>query len=211
MALLRHMPLALEEEINDLARQLLGGDNALAVKHHLRDELAIGNHHCDGTEESLEVVRQVAAAGVPGVHGDENANVFVELDGPSQQFNGVLTFEQTSLNRKNLLANGGEDSLLQSIELVEASPGSNLTKTTEQTAHGTEVKSLIAIHHHNEATELGTQRLNTLRLAGSSRAERITAHAETKGLREGQIASIRQGCLHKSFSDAKVFEPVVET
>eukprot|EP00982_Pelagococcus_subviridis_P004765 29337-Pelagococcus_subviridis.AAC.10 len=42
------------------------------VQHDLRDHCVVGDHHRDGAKQRLEVIRQLGAAGVPGVHRDED-------------------------------------------------------------------------------------------------------------------------------------------
>lgn len=40
----------------------------------------VWHHHGEGPEESLQVVRELSAAGVPGVHGDKDSTCSDELD-----------------------------------------------------------------------------------------------------------------------------------
>ena len=42
------------------------------VENNLRDHRVIGHHHRDVSEQRLEVIRQLGAAGVPRVHRDED-------------------------------------------------------------------------------------------------------------------------------------------
>ena len=44
----------------------------------LGDERVVRHHHRHGAEEGLQVVRQLRAPGVPGVHGDEHAEAWVQ-------------------------------------------------------------------------------------------------------------------------------------
>ena len=63
----------------DLAGEHLGLSEALRVEHHLSDELAVGARHREAAEQLLEVVGQVGAARVAGVHRDEDRHVWVDL------------------------------------------------------------------------------------------------------------------------------------
>ena len=75
-----YVVVCLLEEGHDLAGELLGGAEALRVEHHLRDELSIGLGHRQTAEEFLQVIRQIRAARVARVHGDEDGHVGVDLD-----------------------------------------------------------------------------------------------------------------------------------
>jgi len=44
---------------------------------HLHDDLPVGHHHGHSSEQGFEVLRQLLATGVPGVHGDKEAHAWV--------------------------------------------------------------------------------------------------------------------------------------
>lgn len=77
----------LEERYN-LLGEGLGCSETLRVEHDLRDELAVRLGHGQTTEELLQVVRQVGAAGVARVHGDEDGHVGAHLHLLVQQLRG---------------------------------------------------------------------------------------------------------------------------
>lgn len=52
----------------------------LSKEHDLGDETVVGDHHADGTEEHFEVVGELGAAGVTGVHCYEYAAIWTKLD-----------------------------------------------------------------------------------------------------------------------------------
>ena len=56
----------------------LGLDEALRHQHVLHDELPVGDHDRDGAEQRLERLRELRAADVAGVHGDEGAGALLE-------------------------------------------------------------------------------------------------------------------------------------
>ena len=89
---------------------------------------------------------------------------------------------QANLNVLNLLRNGGEDALLQSVELVETSPGTHLRDTEEDATHGLEVESVVAVEYQRKATELDTERFDRLSLTSTCRAVRRTSKTLAKGL-----------------------------
>ena len=71
---------------------------------------------------------------------------------------------ETLLDGLDLLRDGTEDTLLETIELVEASPRADLTETDEDTTHCLEVERLVTAEDQDEATELNTEGLDRLRL-----------------------------------------------
>lgn len=76
------------EEGDDLLGEDLGGAEALRVQHDLRDQLTVGFGHGQTPEELLQVIRQVGASGVSGVHGDEDGHVRADLHLLVQQLCG---------------------------------------------------------------------------------------------------------------------------
>ncbi len=63
--------------------EALGELKAFGEHDNLRDQFVVGFGHRDGSEELLQVVRQLRSASVsfPGwVHGDENARVGVNIN-----------------------------------------------------------------------------------------------------------------------------------
>ena len=64
-----------------------------------------------------------------------------------------------------LLRDSTDDTLLETVELVEASPCANMTKTDEDTTHGLEVKCLVTAEDKDEASELDSESFDGLSLA----------------------------------------------
>jgi hypothetical protein len=94
----------------------------------------------------------------------ERTNVLIDLQGLPNQFDlNVRILDESSqalLNTLHLLRDRAQNTLLQSIELVETAPCSNLTKTDEYTTHGLEIERFIAAEHQDESTELDTEGLD---------------------------------------------------
>jgi hypothetical protein len=72
---------------------------------------------------------------------------------------------QTLLDRLHLLRDSTKNPLLQSIELVKASPCTDLTKADEDTAHSLEIEGFVATENEDETSQLYTQCLDGFRLA----------------------------------------------
>ena len=60
------------------------------------------------------------------------------------------------LDGLDLLGDSRQHSLLQTVELIKASPRPHLTQTDKDTPHGLEVKCLITVEDEDKATELVT-------------------------------------------------------
>jgi hypothetical protein len=117
---------------------------------------------------------------------DEDARVLRDLELASDELNlGVGIGEagtETELNALDLLRDGREDALLESVELVEASPSADLAETDEDAAHRLEVERLVAAKHEDEATELDSQRLDRFGFACEvERSARCPAERSAKG------------------------------
>lgn len=75
---LRQTHYILEEGHNLLGEDLSSAET-LRVEHDLCDELAIRLGHGQTAEELLQIVRQVGAASIARVHGDEDCHVWAHL------------------------------------------------------------------------------------------------------------------------------------
>ena len=103
-----------------LLRQL----EAKREEHDLADECVVGDHHCHRPEQRRQGVGQGGAAGVAGVHCDEHAEAGVEGQlGTLEEKLGVAAL-QGELDGGDLLADHGQDFDVDSVEFVEAGPGS---------------------------------------------------------------------------------------
>jgi hypothetical protein len=67
---------------------------------------------------------------------------------------------QSNLNVLHLLGHGGQNTLLQSVKLVETTPSTDLTNTQENTTHRLEIKSIITTEHQGKSSKLYSQRFN---------------------------------------------------
>ncbi len=83
-----HPDASVLEERDDLLGEDLCGAEALRVQHDLSDQLPVRFGHGQTPEELLEVIGQVGASGVTGVHGDEDGHVRTHLHLFVQQLSG---------------------------------------------------------------------------------------------------------------------------
>lgn len=65
---------SLLEEWHNLAGKFLSRSETLGEQHHLSNELAVRFRHCQGTEQFLQIVRQVRPTSIARVHGDEDCH-----------------------------------------------------------------------------------------------------------------------------------------
>jgi len=76
-------------EMSNLPAKLLGCCKPIGQQQHLCNDLIVRQGHCYASEQSLEVVRQLAAATIPlpsRVHRHKNASVAVDFNRASHQF-----------------------------------------------------------------------------------------------------------------------------
>ena len=111
---------------------------------------------------NLEIVGQLGAAGVPGVHGDEHGAGGVEGELGALEEELLLVGLDGALDAVDLLRHHGQHLQLDAVELVEARPGAGLRQPLEELAHGLVVETVGAVEHH------------ALRLEGEKRKRNIT-------------------------------------
>jgi len=87
------------------------------------------------------------------------------------------------LDALNLLRDCTEDPLLQSIELVEASPRSDLAQSDEDPSHRLEVEGFVAAEDEDESSELDSESLDGFGLSWRARKRKGDESASTR--REG--------------------------
>ena len=95
---------------------------------------------------------------------DEDASVLRDLELTTDELDlGIGIGDactESKLDALNLLRDGREDALLQPVELVEATPSSDLAQSYEDPAHRLEVECLVATEDENETTKLNSERLD---------------------------------------------------
>lgn len=78
------------EEWHDLVCEFLSCSESLGVQHDLGDQVSVGFGHRQISEEFLQIVRQVGAASIAWVHGDEDGHVWIDLDLLANKFHTDL-------------------------------------------------------------------------------------------------------------------------
>ena len=112
------------------------------------------------SEKLRQIGRQLRPTSVVRIGRDEDTDIGVDLQALAHQLDldvRVLRhLNQTLLDRLHLLGDGTENSLLQSIELIKASPCTDLTKANEDTTHGLEIEGFVATENQDETSQLNT-------------------------------------------------------
>mmetsp|Transcript_12959 Transcript_12959/g.30929 ORF Transcript_12959/g.30929 Transcript_12959/m.30929 type:complete len:662 (+) Transcript_12959:973-2958(+) len=179
-------------EAGELARQRLGLDEALSHEHVLANELHIGHHHSDWSEERLETLGQLRATQVAGVHGDECSTCGVE--------GNLITLQHEPLG---LGLDGVDDGLElhrahrqhlghQTIELIEAAPRTRRRQALEDVAHGLVVHLVGAVEHIHSLAHRRRQILGGLCFAGSCGPCGCASHTQVESLCGRHVDAIRE-------------------
>lgn len=91
-------------------------------------------------------------------------DVLVDLQALPNKLNlgiGILgKSSQSLLDTLHLLRDSTQNTFLQPVELVKASPGPHLTEANKNATHGLEIKRLVATEYQHKAAELDTKGLD---------------------------------------------------
>ena len=178
------------------------------VQENLGDEGVVWNHHRHGSEERLEVIRQLGATGVARVHGDEH--VARASKGKARS----LEIEHRRLGRlgsgdcENLLRDDGEHLEVDAVELVEARPRARRREALKKLSHREVIQTVGAVEddalHGDRLGEI----LGGLRLSRARGTLRSAANVQVHRTHQRAIASIRQRGDHQPRRVAEVLIPI---
>mmetsp|Transcript_23248 Transcript_23248/g.48266 ORF Transcript_23248/g.48266 Transcript_23248/m.48266 type:complete len:297 (-) Transcript_23248:5318-6208(-) len=178
----------------------------------LLDDLEIGRHHGNATEESLEVLGELLPSSVTGVHGDkERAHGLQEnILGISRELEILNVLLLSILDREHLLGDHGEHRESDTVELIEATPKSSLTKTLEDLGTISVLHLIGTVRNDDENAQCVSKILCGLSLSGSGRTGRSSSEEHSKGLSKGDVALVGKGGDDQPLLGAKVLVLVVE-
>lgn len=110
--------------------------------------------------------------------GDEDAGVLADAQLASDELNlGVGVGDscaESELDALDLLRDRTEDTLFESVEFVEASPGADLAEPDEDPTHRLEVECLVAAEDEDEAAELHAESLDGFGLPWGRKREMVS-------------------------------------
>mmetsp|Transcript_13243 Transcript_13243/g.37392 ORF Transcript_13243/g.37392 Transcript_13243/m.37392 type:complete len:381 (+) Transcript_13243:7435-8577(+) len=167
---------------------------AKRVQNDLRDKGVVGNHHCHITEQCLEVVRELRAASISRVHGDEDIDCDFELQLHTLKNELLGVGGDRPLDGEHLLCDHREDLELNAIELIKAGPSSTGREALEELPHREVVQAVGAVEDDAlDGHRLG-QVLGGLRLAGAGGAGRGAPEVKVDGTQQSSVAAVCEGC-----------------
>ena len=212
------------EVIVPLRRELLGGElqregrlqaNALGVavaervEPDLRDEGIVRHHHGAGPEEGLEVVGELRAPRVAGVHGDVHGARGDEPDLRVLEDELVRAAPDRDGDLLDLLGHDREHLEGDAVELVEAAPAARGGEALEELRELQVVHAVAAVEDDAlDGQSLG-QVLRALRPAGAGRALRRAAVVEVEGSHQRSVAAIGERSDHESRRVDQVLEAIL--
>jgi hypothetical protein len=97
-----------------------------------------------------------------------------------------------------LLSDNREHFKLDSVELIEARPGSARSKTLEKFTHLKVVKAIRAVEHNALSSEGLREILDSLGLSSTGRSLGGTTVVKVESTAESSVASIGKRCDHKT-------------
>lgn len=125
-------------------------------------------------------------------------DVLIDFQALTHQLNfSVGVFDKigkTLLDSLYLLRDGTQNAFLQTIELVEAPPSSDLAKTNKDTTHSLEVECLITTKNKDEATKLDTESLDGFGFAFNKSASCRLGLRKTDLFQQGRKGLLLADC-----------------
>ena len=128
---------------DDLDREGARVHEAARVQRDLANERVVWHHHGHGAEEHLEIVGQLGAARVAGVHRYAHVAVGVEVELGALEYERVHFGLDGAHNAQYLLGHHREHLQVDAVELVEACPSACRRQTFEKLAAKTQYKFKI--------------------------------------------------------------------
>ena len=128
-----------------------------STKHDFGNQTVIRDHHSDWSEEHLQIVGQFSTTSVTWIHGNVATEFlakrnFLVVELEHELLAGLVNFvaEQRLSNLKNLLGDHRQHFNLNTVELIEAGPGTSLSQTREERVHEIEIDLIRAVEHNTK-------------------------------------------------------------
>jgi hypothetical protein len=182
----------------------------LRHENNLSNGVEVWYHHSHRSEEGLEVIWKLRTTSITWIHGDEKTGVSLHLDGSIHEGSDLLILSKSFEDGEHLLCDDGEHLKLNSVKLIEATPGSRESKTSEGLTNGNVVHGVRAVLDNNEECKILSKILNCLSLTSTGGSLRSTTSAHVKGISESHICTIGKSCDHKTTVVALVLITVVK-
>jgi len=109
------------------------------IKHDFTDERSVRDSHRHSSKQCLQVVRQLSTSHTKWIHRDEDGTVRLERNLGSFKSYLSQLFTLRLLDTDDQLGDHRENPDLNSVELIEARPGTARSKAFKELTHGTKV------------------------------------------------------------------------
>jgi len=192
--LLRQLLAAQDQQLGHFVRLVPRVAEPVRVDHDLGNVPLVRDHHGDGSETHLQVVRQLVPARLARVHGDLDAHALLVQHLHALECLVELAFvgvqEPFVFDFGHHFGDHGEDVESDAVELVEAGPAALVGQPTAQRDDHFGFDGGAAVEHHAEDRQPLGQVLGGLGLAGSGRPRGRGAEAQRQSARDGVPAAL---------------------
>ena len=210
MILLRELFRGQLVELDHFTGEELRLVETFSVEHDLCDKLIRWDHHSDGSEEHLEVIRELSSTSVARVHRDVTAKLRFDLERFALEVEFLDTRQKSFPDLLKLLGNDRQHLNEDTVELIKTSPAALHSETTEMLLHHLIIDLIGTIVHDTEDGNTLGQILCRLSLAGTGRTSGVSAELDMKGTGDGNPALVSQGCDDQTGLRSQVLEAVEE-
>ena len=178
--------------LDELARHVSSLEVAERVQDDLADHGVVRDHHRDVTEERLEVIRELGAARVAGIHGDEHVGGVNDPELHTLEDEPFHLRRDRALNAQHLLRHHGENLELDAVKLVETRPRARRRQTFEEFTHRLVVQPVGAVENHARDGDRLGEVLRGLRLAGTRGSRGRPPEVKVDRAHQRAVTPVRQ-------------------
>lgn len=179
-------------ELDHLSCKVSCCNESFRVKDNLSDQSVVRNHHTDRSEKRFQVVWKLCSSSVSGVHCDKDSKSQIQGNHLLVELELGQLGPNCALDGEDLLSNNREHLNINSVKLVEATPCSALSKTTEESSHHFVIKTVGAVEHDALNSKSFSQIFCCLCLACSCWSLWVTTKVQVKSTCEGHVTLISQ-------------------
>eukprot|EP00951_Prasinocladus_malaysianus_P015212 scaffold116468_cov38-Prasinocladus_malaysianus.AAC.1 len=156
------------------------------------------NFESSNAKSNLEVVWQLGASRVAGVHGDKDAAGGDEADLLAEEVETLLAVLDGLHHNSNLGRHHRQHLHLDAVELVQAGPGARLSQPAEHLAGHLVVDAVRAVEDNHIARQGLPKVLHRLRLAGPCWPQGVAASPGEHCRAQGHVAAVCQRGDHQA-------------
>ena len=195
--------------LHDLRGAVAGLEVTERVEDDLADHGVVRDHHRDGSEERLEVIGELGATRVTGVHGDGTPGAVLEANLGTLEDEAGHPRGDRALDVEHLLRHHREHLEVDAVKLIEARPRTRRRKTLEKLAHLDVVHRVGAVKHDALPGESLGEVLRGLRLARTRGSLGRSSHRQVNRTHQSAVTPVRQRGNHQTRRVTEVLVPVL--